>query len=94
MGRLDEADEHLAKAANGKKPIPTANIAYGKFLVQTGRLAEAAAQFKAALNHRPTDEAAKDGLAQARGEVPINVNWRDDMAFAALNLENADDSSG
>ena len=94
MERLDEADEHLAKAANGKKPLPTANIAYGKFLLQTGRLAEAAAQFKAALDHRPADEAARDGLAQALGEVPINVKWHDDMAFAALNSENADDSSG
>ena len=94
MGRLDDAGEHFAAAASGGGALPDANIAYGKFLLQTGRLAEAAAQFEAALNKQPADDVAKGGLAQARGEVPINVNWHDGSVFCAPDLENTDDSSG
>ena len=94
MERLEEAGEYLATAAKGDDALFDANIAYGKFLLQTARLAEAAVQFESALNKQPADEVAKDGLAQARGEVPINVNWRDGSAFPAPVSENSDEPSG
>ena len=80
VGRLDDADQHLSIAANGKRPLPAANIGYGKLLLQTGRLAEAADQFEAALSRRLDNKEAADGLAQARGEKPVDVTWEETPA--------------
>ena len=89
MGQLDEAGEHLASAANGTKPLPSANISYGKFLLQVGRLAEAAEQFEMALSKRPDNEAAANGLVQARGEKPIEVIWDEDTPATNHSSETA-----
>ena len=85
--RLADAGEHFATAATSEAPLPSANIGYGKFLLLTGRLAEAAEQFEMALSQVPENVAAKNGLAQARGEKPVDVSWEEDPETVARNNE-------
>ncbi len=65
LQRQKDAETHLIAAVSGLEPLPRANIEFGKFLLNEGRLAEAATQFKIALNHLPNDPDAASGLAQA-----------------------------
>ena len=94
MGRVKDAGEYLQAAARGDDALPDAIIAYGKYLLQTGHLPEAKTQFESVLKKQSTNKEAKDGLRQARGEMPINVKWYLDSGFPPSVSKNNNNSTG